>query len=89
MAVTRVGQVINCTAAADAVTGMMNIQAVVLDHTAASAALVRDTAGNDVLALRATAAPFTQVVTFPLGLMVNGLVVNALSAGTIKFFLIQ
>lgn len=88
MAVTRDGQIIKMTAADDAVTGRIKIQAIILDHTAAVAAAVVNTAGNHIVALRTTSSKLTEEIVFPCPIISEGVKASALSGGTLTVVLV-
>lgn len=89
MAVSRKGNVITMTAAADAVTGKFMIAAAVLDHTVAANAVVQNTASEAMFTLRTTASILRDSMTWPEGIIVDGIKASTLSAGTLYIYLMQ
>jgi hypothetical protein len=87
MAVTNNGNRIVLGAAADAVTGRMKIQAIVLDHTAAITCVLQDTASKEIASFRTTATELSKQLTFPCGLWVEGIKASTLSAGQVTIYL--
>ena len=86
MAVTNKGNRIIMTAAADAVTGKIAIQSIVLDHTAAASAVIQNTASEEVARMRNTTTVLTQALYFNPCLIVDGVKASTLSAGTITIY---
>lgn len=80
MAVTRKGQVIKLGAANDEVTGRLKIQAIVLEHSAAAAATLVDTAGVAVGHIRVAANDLFDELVFPCPVIVDGIKASALTA---------
>lgn len=87
MAVTRNGNTIVMTAAADAVTGKLKIQGAALEHTAAANAVIQNTASGPIFTLRTTTTVLRDWVEFPKGCITDGIKASALSAGTLYIFL--
>lgn len=88
MAVTRKGQVIVLGAAADAVVGKIKVQSITLDHTAAAAASLTDSADVVIAALRTTSSKLTEQLIFPCPIIVDGIKAGALSAGTLTVHIV-
>ena len=86
MAVTRYGNVIEMTAAADALTGKFELIAAQLEGSAAANAIVQNTATRPMLRLRTTTTILRDWIEFPGGLIVDGLIAQTLSAGTLTFY---
>jgi hypothetical protein len=86
MAVTNRGNRIIMTAAADAVTGKLAIQSIVLDHTAAANAVLQDTASVEIARLRVTTSELTKQIKFSPCLIVDGIKASTLSAGQITVY---
>jgi len=87
MAVTRSGDSIVLTAANDAVTGKLCIQAMQLEHTAAANAVIQNTAGGQIGSLRTTTSVLRDFIEFPKGYIANGIKVSTLTGGTVTIFL--
>jgi hypothetical protein len=87
MAVTRYGNVIEMTAASDALTGKFELIAAQLEHTAAANAIIQNTATRPQLRLRTTTTVLRDWIDFPGGFIVDGLLASTLSAGTLTFYL--
>jgi AAA+ superfamily predicted ATPase len=83
MAVTRKGNTIRMTAAADAVTGKFKVQAVELVHTAAATASFGDSADFVHENLATTASVLADRAMYPCGIFMDGIKAVALSAGTL------
>lgn len=87
MAVTRYDNVIEMTAAADALAGKFDIIAVQLEGAAAANAIVQNTATRAQFRLRTTTTVLRDWIEFPGGIVVNGLLAQTLSGGTLTFYL--
>lgn len=83
MAVTRSGNTIRLAAANDAVTGLIRVRDIQLDHTAAANASLADTAGFVHARIQTTATRLCDQMIFPCGLLMDGIKATALSAGTL------
>jgi len=80
MAVTRKGQVIKLGAANDEVAGTLKIQAVVLEHSAAAAATLVDSANSPIAHIRVAANDLFDELVLPCPIQVNGIKASALTA---------
>ena len=87
MAVTYVDNTIVMTADNDALALKCELIGMQLEHTAAANAIIQDTAGHAIGTLRTTTSVLRDHQEWPKGIVVNGLVVETLSAGTVTFFL--
>jgi hypothetical protein len=89
MAVTRKGQIIKLGATNDAVAENLKIQAIVLEHSAAAAATLVDTAGVAVAHIRVAANDLFDELVFPCGIIVNGIKASALTASANLYVYIE
>ena len=87
MAVAKNGQVITMSAAADALTGKMKIQAISLSHSAAANAILKTTTAAEIARLQVTTSELTKELVFPSGLIVDGILAQTLSAGVLTVYL--
>lgn len=87
MAVTYKGNMLLFAAAADAVTGQKFVQAATLDHSAAAAATLTDTAGVAFCTLRVGAGLAPDRMYFDPPILVDGIIASALSAGVLRVYL--
>ena len=83
MAVTRSGNTIRMTAANDEVAGLIKVQAVTLEHTAAANASLGDSAGFVHDRLQVTTSKLTDQHVYPKGIFLQGVKATVLSAGTL------
>ena len=86
MAVTNKGNRLIMTAAADAVTGKMGIQMIVLDHTAAANCVLQNTASEEIARMRVTTTMLTKELRFDPYLIVDGIKASTLSAGQLTIY---
>lgn len=87
MAVTNNGNRIILGAANDAITDRVCLQAVILDHSAATTCVLQDTASKQIVAFRNDATTLTKVIEFPFGLWVLGVKASTLGAGAVTLVL--
>jgi len=88
MAVTRKGQVIVMSAAADAVTDTnLMVQGISLDHSVAANCIMQDTAGVEVARIHVTTTELTKEIMFPKGIILDGIKAQTLSAGIVTVYL--
>ena len=87
MAVTEKNRIVLFGTAADAITGKRFIQAAYLDHTAAAAATLTDTAGGVIVTLRVGAGLQPDRAYFDPPMEVDGIIASALSAGVLRVYL--
>lgn len=87
MAVTGRGQVLKLGAASDAVTGLMNIQCILFDHSTTGSVILTDSASNPVITLRNSATVLSAWIEFPKGLLVDGIIAATMAAGTCTIYL--
>lgn len=80
------GQAIKLGAAADAIVGKHAIQSIRLEHSAAANAVLTETAGATIAALRIGAAG-ADTISFSPPVIVDGVIAATLSAGTVYVYL--
>jgi hypothetical protein len=86
MAVSNHGHIIKLTAQGDAITQIIEVQAIVLEHTAAANAVLTDGSGATI-PLRTTTSILRDEAIYPKGIVLHGLTATTLSAGAIWLFL--
>jgi len=86
-AVAKNGQVITMSAAGDALTSKMKIQAISFSHSAAATAILNTTTVAEIARLQVTTSKLTEELVFPFGLIVDGILAQTLSAGVLTVYL--
>lgn len=85
MAVSRGPSVIKITAKDDAVTDTLFLQGILVDHSAAAAMTVTDTADKAVAQMRTTTSELTGKLFFPKPFKVVGIKAAALTTGAVMY----